>query len=68
MEWFRYFLGTPQRFVRTLVGLAIVAVLIDPTILSNTVSGLMAVVSPLIGPIVTIVIVWFAIKKILGIK
>ena len=64
--WFRYFLGTPQRFVRTLIAAGIVLVMIKPELLERAVAGIFVAIQPLIGPAVTLAIVIYAIRIIIG--
>jgi hypothetical protein len=70
--WFRYFVGTPQRFVNTLVAVGIVFSLFRPDVfamaLQNAVTSILMAVMPLMQPILTIVIVVAAIRWILGKK
>jgi hypothetical protein len=50
--WIRFFVGTPQRFLYTLLGLAIVAVLAKPGLLTMTFNRLMAEVQPILAPLI----------------
>jgi branched-subunit amino acid transport protein len=65
-QWVRFFLGTPQRFLRTLIGVAIMTAFVKPEILVNAVNGLYLAVQPLIAPAITIAIVVYAIKIIVS--
>lgn len=67
-NWIRFFLGTPQRFLRTGVAVGLVVVMINPGLLQTAFTRLVAELSPVIGQVIMIAVVWFAIKKILGIK
>jgi len=64
-EWFRFFLGSPERFLRTTIGLCIIAVLVKPSILVDAVNHVFIAIQPLIGPLITIAIVLYGIKLIL---
>lgn len=68
-RWTRFFLGTPQRLLWTLVGLGTAACLIDPeafrSALALSVGTIMAVLCPLIQPVLMIVIVLAGLRFIL---
>lgn len=66
--WIKYFVGTPQRFTWTCVAIALVVVMLNPQILTNAVNALLIAISPLLGPALTILIVFTGIKVILGKK
>lgn len=64
--WFRYFLGTPQRFIRTLVAVAIAWCLFDPAAfaqaLSNAVWEFLNALQPLLGPVIQLLVLGLAVK------
>lgn len=62
--WFRFFLGTPIRFLATCAGLAILAAIIEPTLLHFAAERLMNAFSPLFGPLLQIAIVLFGFKVV----
>ena len=64
--WIRFFLGTPRRFCVTLGAFALVVVVLDPCILALAVSRFIIAVTPLLGPALTIFIVFVAFRMILG--
>lgn len=68
--WVRFFVGTPQRFLYTLLGLAIVAVLVKPGLLALTFNRLMAEVQPILASAislgVTIAIIVFMVKMVVS--
>ena len=63
--WFRYFFGTPQRFVTTMVVIGLITVVIKPSILVNAVNALISSLCPLLGPVLAICIVFAGIRMIL---
>jgi len=65
MEWIRYFVGTPQRFVRTFFTVASVVVMFTPGLLGIIVGRLLTELSPLLEPLLTIVVVCMGIRIIL---
>ena len=65
MEWFRFFLGTPRRLVTTLGVIGLIVVMICPGLLRMAVERLMAELAPLLGPAITILIVFAGIRMIL---
>ena len=65
MEWFRFFLGTPRRLVTTLGVVGLIVVMICPGLLRMAVERLMAELAPLLGPAITILIVFAGIRMIL---
>ena len=64
-QWFRYFLGTPRRFLMTAAGIGLVVVAINPGILATAVESLVAALMPLLGPVLAIVIVFAGLRMIL---
>ena len=65
VEWIRYFVGTPQRLVRSAVGLAILAVIFSPGLLRTVVERLLNELAPLFGPLLTLAVVFVGIRIIL---
>lgn len=69
-KWFRYFFGSPQRFIGTLVGVGFVVCLINPSLFERTfnyaVTAVITGLQPLIGPCLALIIVFAGIEKILG--
>lgn len=63
--WVKFFIGTPKRFLSTLIGISLVVVMIHPQILYDAVNHFLAAISPLLGPALTILIVLTGIKIIL---
>lgn len=63
--WLRYFFGTPQRFVTTVVAVGLVTVLLSPGLLRIATERLIAEISPLLGPVLAIVIVFGGLRVIL---
>ena len=64
-QWFRYFLGTPRRFLTTLAGIGLITVMINPGILTTAVENLVAALMPLLGPALAVVIVFAGLRMIL---
>ena len=69
-RWVRYFLGTPQRVVLTLIGIGFIICLFSPSAfefaLISAVNAIFRAVSPLLGPVLAVLIVLAGIKLILG--
>jgi hypothetical protein len=65
MDWVRYFIGTPQRATRTMIGIALITVLYNPALLVKALGGVMAAVQPLIGPVLSLLIVLAGLRFIL---
>jgi len=65
MDYFRYFFGTPQRMMRTVVGLGLIIVIIRPGLLATAVEQLVAELSPLLPSVLAILIVFAGIRMIL---
>ena len=65
MEWFRFFLGTPRRLVTTLGVVGLIVVMICPGLLRMAVERLMAELAPLLGPAITLLIVFAGIRMII---
>jgi len=65
MIWFRFFFGTPRRFVATMATIGLVVVIADPEILRTAVTRLVEALMPLLGPALAILIVFAGIRLIL---
>ena len=65
MEWVRFFLGTPRRLVTTFAVAGLIVVMIYPGLLRMAVERLMTELAPLLGPAITILIVFAGIRMIL---
>ncbi len=69
-RWINFFLGSPQRFLGTLVGVGFVICLISPTLferaLNQAITAVITALQPLIGPCLTLIIVFAGIRMILG--
>jgi hypothetical protein len=63
MRWLRYFFGTPQRFIGTVFGLAVLYALINPNHVKSAVN---VAFGTLFGPIATIVILFLVLRMIFG--
>lgn len=66
MEWFRYFFGTPQRAVRSLIALGLISVIIFPGLLLVMVERFVAALMPLLGPTLAVAIVIAGLRLIVG--
>lgn len=64
-NWIRFFIGTPQRFLRTLIGVGLIVVLLKPGLLGLAVNRFLQETGPLMGPILTVVIVFAGLRIIL---
>jgi len=71
-EWFRYFVGTPQRAMRTFIAIVVITFILFPAILRVVIERFIAELSPLfaraatatsqiIGPLFTLVILLLAL-------
>lgn len=71
-RWFQFFLGTPKRFLWTMIGLGVIICAIDPSILVNALRNLRNAVLTGLGPllelVLAIIVVFAGIKMILGKK
>lgn len=59
-QWVAFFVGTPQRFLGTLVAVAVIAGAIHPPLMARAVSNLSASINalvPLIGPLGALLLV-----------
>jgi hypothetical protein len=69
-NWFRFFLGTPKRFIWTVVAIGAIAVWVNPAYFSQNINlalGLLFLaVEPYIGGLVVMVILFAAAKNLLG--
>lgn len=61
-EWFAFFLGTPQRFLGTLAGIAVITVLVFPGLIRMAAERLVAEIVPLLGPAIVILITLYGIR------
>lgn len=71
-NWVRFFIGTPRRFLTTLVSLAVVFFIVFPSVLRGMLEGLMRELLPLIAPlfqigVIALVLVFMA-RALLGRK
>lgn len=64
-EWFRFFLGTPRRFLASCAGVIVLATIINPELLRIVVERLLIGLSPIIGLLLQIAIVAFGLRIIL---
>ena len=55
--WVRYFIGTPQRFMRTALVVGLIIVVIKPGLLALACTRLMAEIGPVLGPAIQLAIV-----------
>lgn len=65
-RWIRYFIGSPERFMRTVVVFGLIAVILNPGMLRVAAGRLINELSPLLGPALTILIVLAGIRLIIG--
>jgi len=63
-EWIQFFFGTPRRFCWTVAVLGLLTVLIFPGLLATAVSRLVAELSPLLGPVLAVLIVVGGLRMI----
>jgi len=62
--WLKFFIGTPQRFLGTLAGFAVLAVMISPGLLQNVLGRVVSEVGPLMGPLFAIAVMFLGIRHI----
>ncbi len=65
-SWFGYFFGTPQRMMRSLVVIGLITAVVFPGLLYIAADRLLLALMPLLGPALTLLIVFAGIKMILG--
>jgi len=69
-NWIRFFLGTPQRFLGTAVGLLVLSAIADPSIPVHVFNSLSTAFMPLVEPVLRIVltvgIIWVGIRIIIS--
>ena len=69
-KWFRFFIGTPQRFLATAAAVGLVTVMLKPGLLQEAVNRLLAEIGPLLGPVAQLAIVigvlWFMLRSLFG--
>jgi hypothetical protein len=72
MNYWRYFFGTPRRLTFSLVAIGLILAIIFPSALAGGLKvltySILGAVGPLIGPILTILIVFAGLRIILGKK
>ena len=56
-KWFSFFLGTPQRFLSTCAGIALIVAMISPALIHTATANLFEAISPIVGPFLQLVIV-----------
>jgi|GEM_PF-4561957 len=66
MAYFRFFLGSPQRFLATLVGFLVVSGIVVPGLADLLAARIMGIVQSLLGPAVTLLFVYWALRGIVG--
>lgn len=66
MNWFRFFFGTPRRFLTTFTVVGLIVVLVFPGLLRLSAERLVNELAPLLGPVLMIVIVFAGLRMILG--
>jgi uncharacterized protein YaaW (UPF0174 family) len=64
-QWFRFFFGTPRRFLTTLTVIGMIIVVIQPGLLRLAGERLVNELSPLLGPVLAIIIIFAGIRLIL---
>ncbi|HEY4490243.1 MAG TPA: hypothetical protein VJC12_03245 [Candidatus Paceibacterota bacterium] len=64
-EWLQYFFGTPRRFLITAAFIGLIVVMISPGLLATAVARFINEMMPLIGPALTVLIVFAGIRLIL---
>ncbi|MBI3956742.1 MAG: hypothetical protein HY340_02025 [Candidatus Kerfeldbacteria bacterium] len=63
MRWFRFFLGTPQRLLSTVVAVVILYALVNP---GNVAGAVNRAFGALFGPLATIAILVLVLRMIFG--
>lgn len=62
--WFKYFFGTPKRFLTTMAVLGLIVVTANPDLLRIVTEGFVAELAPLLGPLLSIAIVFAGLRII----
>ena len=69
MNWLRYFFGTPQRFLRSLIMIGVMICLVNPELfaqaLNQAVTAILVALQPLLGPVLAVIIVFAGLRTIL---
>jgi len=66
MQWFRFFVGTPQRFLATFTVVGLITVLVFPGLLWTAAERLVAEITPLLGPVIMLLIVFAGLRVMFG--
>jgi len=56
-NWMRFFVGTPQRFLWTALGVGLIVVLVKPGLLALAGERLMVEIQPILGPAIQLAVV-----------
>lgn len=64
-NWFRFFVGTPRRFLATVAAGLVLASLIDTTLPYRVMNQAAQAFGPVVGPLIQLAIVFFGIRVIL---
>jgi hypothetical protein len=64
--WVNFFLGTPQRFLYTLLGVSVIVVLAWPGLLRMAMERLVMELSPLLAPMLTIFVIFIGLRVMFG--
>ncbi len=66
MSWIKFFIGTPKRFIFSVIGLAGVIGLDKLGYFAPAVESVLSLIRPFIGQVMTIIILVIVFKTILG--
>lgn len=64
-QWIQFFLGTPRRFLGTLVALGFATIVVYPEGFRALVDRVIFALSPAIAPLITAGIIWLLLRNIL---
>ena len=63
-SYLHFFIGTPKRLMTTMLCIALVTVMVNPGLLQLAVNRLLAELAPLLGPALTLIIVFAGLRTI----
>ena len=66
MEFFRFFLGTPQRFAASFVGFFILAGVFIPGVADMIAARVMGAINTLFPPVMMLLFIYWVLKGIVG--
>lgn len=64
-RWIHFFVGTPQNLVRTLIGLTVLYVLVNPTGFQQALGRLLGMVWQLFVFVLILAVIWHVVRRII---